>query len=147
MVLDRLCLKAHAAADKFLLVVHGRDAIENMVARVVDVVEDLLFKRQHARFVEIARAGEQILAVGVFAAERPGDKVAAVVEALTRNKVVALLVPPGGMDTRDIAALALTERFGTHAGECLAGAAQAIELGELLKAALFGSSLVFVERE
>ena len=70
-----------------------------MVARVADVVEDLLFKRQHARLVEIARAGEEILAIGVLAAERPGDEVAAVVEALTRNKVVALLVPTGRMDT------------------------------------------------
>ena len=108
MVLDRLRLEAHAAANKFLLVVHGRDAIENMVARVVNVVKNLLLKRQHARLVEIMRAGEEILAVGVFAAERPGDKVAAVVEALARNKVVALLVPSGGVDTRDIA-LALTE--------------------------------------
>ena len=73
--------------------------------------------------------------------------MAAVVEALARNKVVALLVPSGGVDTRDIPALALTERLGTHAGERFAGAAQAVELGELLKAALFGSSFVFVERE
>ena len=99
VILDRLGLKAHAAAEKFLFVVHGRDAVENMVARVVDVVEDLLFKRQHARFVEIARAGEEILAIGVLAAERPGDEVAAVVEALAWNKVVALLVPTGGVDT------------------------------------------------
>ena len=109
VVLDRLRLKAHATADKFLFVIHGRDAVEHMVARVADVAENLLLKRQHARFVEIARAGEEIFAVGVFAAERPGDKVAAVVEALARNKVVALLVPTGRMDTRDIAALALTE--------------------------------------
>ena len=109
VVLDRLRLKARAAADKFLFVIHGRDAVEHMVARVADVAENLLLKRQHARFVEIARAGEEIFAVGVFAAERPGDKVAAVVEALARNKVVALLVPTGRMDTRDIAALALTE--------------------------------------
>ena len=118
-----------------------------MVACVVDVVEDLLFKRQHARFVEIARAGEEILAIGVFAAERPGDEVAAVVEALARNKVVALLVPSGGVDARDVAALALTERFGAHTGERFAGAAQAVEFGELLKAALFGGALVFIERE
>ena len=45
VVLDRLRLKAHATADEFLFVIHGRDAIENMVARVVDVVENLLFKR------------------------------------------------------------------------------------------------------
>ena len=94
----------------------------------MDVVEDLLFKRQHARFVEIARAGEEILAIGVLAAERPGDEVAAVVEALAWNKVVALLVPTGRMDTRDIAALTLTERFGSYAGECFAGTAQAVEL-------------------
>ena len=73
--------------------------------------------------------------------------MAAVVEALARNKVVALLVPAGGVDARDIAALALAERLGAHAGERLAGAAQAVELGELLKAALFGSALVFIERE
>ena len=109
MVLDRLRLKAHAAADKFLFVIHGCDAIEHVVARLADVAENLLLKRQHACLVEITRAGEEILAVGVFAAERPGDKVAAVVEALARNKVVALLVPTGRMDTRDIAALALTE--------------------------------------
>ena len=135
VVLDRLRLKAHAAADELLFVIHGCDAVEHMVARVVDVVEDLLFKRQHARFVEIARAGEEILAVGVFAAERPGDKVAAVIEALARNKVVALLVPAGGVDARDIAALALSERLGAYAGERLASAAQAVELGEFLKAA------------
>ena len=109
MVLDRLRLKAHATADKFLFVIHGRNAIEHVVARIANIVENLLFKRQHARLVEITRAGEEILAVGVFAAERPGDKVAAVVEALARNKVVALLAPSSGMDTRDIAALALTE--------------------------------------
>ena len=128
-------------------VVHGRDAVEHMVACVVDIVEDLLFKRQHARFVEIARAGEEILAIGVFAAERPGDEVATVVEALTRNKVVALLVPSGGVDTRDIPALALTERFGAHAGKRFAGAAQTVELGEFLKAALFGGTIVFIECE
>ena len=99
VVLDRLRLEADTAADEFLFVVHGRDAVEHMVASVADVAEDLLFKRQHARFVEIARTGEEIFAVGVFAAERPGDEVAAVVEALTRNKVVALLVPTGRMDT------------------------------------------------
>lgn len=109
VVLDRLRLKAHATTDKFLFVVHGRDAVEHMVARVADVAEDLLFKRQHACLVEIACTGEEILAVGVFTAERPSDEVAAVVEALARNKVVALLVPTGGVDTRDIAALALTE--------------------------------------
>ena len=51
------------------------------------------------------------------------------------------------MDTRDIAALALTERFGAYAGERFAGAAQAIEFGELLKAVLFCGALVFIERE
>ena len=109
VVLDRLRLKAHAAADKFLFVIHGCDAIEHVVARLADVAENLLLKRQHACLVEITRAGEEILAVGVFAAERPGDEMAAVVEALARNKVVALLAPSSGMDTRDIAALALTE--------------------------------------
>ena len=147
MVLDRLRLKAHATADKFLFVIHGRNAIEHVVARIANIVENLLFKRQHARLVEIARAGEEILAVGVFAAERPGDKVAAVVEALARNKVIALLVPSGGVDTRDIAALTLTERFGAHAGERLTSTAQAVELGELFKAALFGGAIVFIERE
>ena len=82
VVLDRLCLQTHAAADEFLLVVHGRDAVEHMVARVANIVEDLLLKRQHARLVEIARAGEEVFAVGVFTAERPCDKVAAVVKAL-----------------------------------------------------------------
>lgn len=48
VILDRLGLKAHAAAEKFLFVVHGRDAVEHMVARVADVVEDLLLKGQHA---------------------------------------------------------------------------------------------------
>ena len=123
VVLDRLRLKAHTAADKFLFAIHGRDTVEHMVARVADVAENLLLKRQHARFVEIARAGEEIFAVGVFAAERPGDEVAAVVEALARNKVVALLVPTGRMDARDIAALSLSERLGAYAGERLAGAA------------------------
>ena len=118
-----------------------------MVTRIANIVENLLLKRQHARLVEIARAGEEILAVRVFAAERPGDKVAAVVEALARNKVVALLVPTGRMDARDIAALALTERFGAHAGERFASATQAVELGELLKAALFCGAHVFIERE
>lgn len=51
------------------------------------------------------------------------------------------------MDARDIAALALTERFGAHAGERFASAAQAVELGELLKAALFGGAIVFIECE
>ena len=37
VVLDRLRLKAHATADKLLLVIHGRDAIEHVVARVADV--------------------------------------------------------------------------------------------------------------
>ena len=147
VVLDRLRLKAHAAADKFLFVVHGRDAVEHMVARVADVVEDLLFKRQHARLVEIARAGEDILAIGVLAAERPGNKVAAVVETLARNKVVALLVPTGGVDTRDVAALALSERLGAYAGERLASAAQTVELGEFLKAALICGTLILAERE
>ena len=147
VVLDRLRLEAHATADKFLFVIHGCDAIENMVARVVDVVKNLLLKRQHARLVEIARAGEEILAIGIFAAERPGDEVAAVVEALAWNKVVALLVPTGGMDTRDITALALAERFGPYAGERFAGTAQAVEFRELLKAALFGGPFVFIERE
>ena len=73
--------------------------------------------------------------------------MAAVVEALARNKVVALLTPSSGMDTRDIAALTLAERFGPNAGERLAGATQAIELGEFLKATFFGGSFVLVERE
>lgn len=73
--------------------------------------------------------------------------MAAVVEALARNKVVALLVPSGWVDTRDIAALALAERFGSYAGERLASAAQAVELGEFLKAALFCSAFVFIECE
>lgn len=73
--------------------------------------------------------------------------MAAVVEALARNKVVALLVPTGRMDTRDIAALSLSERLGAYAGERLASAAQAVELGEFLKAALFGGTIVLVERE
>ena len=51
------------------------------------------------------------------------------------------------MNARDVAALALAERLGAHAGERLAGAAQAVKLEELLKAALFGSALVLVERE
>ena len=147
VVLDRLRLKAHATADKFLFVIHRRDAVEHMVARIANIVENLLFKRQHARLVEIARAGEEILAVGVFAAERPGDKVAAVVEALARNKVVALLVPTGRMDARDIAALSLSERLGAYTGERLASATQAVELGEFLKAALFGGAIVFIECE
>lgn len=54
--------------------------------------------------------------------------MAAVVEALAWNKVVALLVPSGGVDARDVAALALAERLGAYAGERLASAAQAIEL-------------------
>ena len=147
VVLDRLCLKAHATADKFLFVIHGCDAIEHVVARVVDVAENLLFEGQHACLVEIASTGEEIFAVGVFAAERPGDKVTAVVEALAWNKVVALLVPTGGMDARDVAALALAERFGSYAGERFAGTAQAVEFRELLKAALFGGPFVFIERE
>jgi len=73
--------------------------------------------------------------------------VAAVVEALAWNKVVALLVPTGRMDARDVAALSLSERLGTYAGERFAGAAQAVELGEFLKATLFGGALVFIERE
>ena len=147
VVLDRLCFQTNATTDEFLFVVHGRDAVEHVVARVVDVAEDLLFKRQHARLVEVARAGEEIFAIGVLAAERPGDEVAAVVEALAWNKVVALLVPTGRMDARDIAALSLSERLGAYAGERLASAAQAVELGEFLKAALFGGALVLVERE
>lgn len=99
VILDRLRLEADTAADEFLFVIHGRDAVEHVVARVADIAEDLLLKRQHARLVEIARAGQEIFAVGVFAAERPSDKVAAVIEALARNKVVALLVPTGGVDT------------------------------------------------
>ena len=51
------------------------------------------------------------------------------------------------MNARDIAALALTERLGAYAGECLAGATQAVELGELLKAAFLRGALVLVERE
>ena len=51
------------------------------------------------------------------------------------------------MDTRDIAALSLSERLGAYAGERLASAAQAVELGEFLKAALFGGTLILVERE
>ena len=128
VVLDRLRLKAHTAADEFLFTVHGCDAVEHVVARVADIAEDLLFEGQHARLVEIARTGEEIFAVGVFAAERPGYKVAAVIEALARNKVVALLVPSSGVDARDIAALALTKRFESYAGECFAGTAQAVEL-------------------
>ncbi len=73
--------------------------------------------------------------------------MATVVEALARNKVVALLVPSGGVDTRDIPALALTERLGSYAGECFAGTAQAVEFRELLKAAFFGGALVIIERE
>ena len=73
--------------------------------------------------------------------------MAAVVEALAWNKVVALLVPTGRMDTRDIAALSLSERLGAYAGERLASAAQAVEFGEFLKAALFGGTLILVERE
>ena len=73
--------------------------------------------------------------------------MAAVVEALARNKVVALLMPSGGMDARDIAALALTERVGAHAGERFASAAHTVELGEFLKAALFCSAFVFIECE
>lgn len=73
--------------------------------------------------------------------------MAAVVEALAWNKVVALLVPTGRMDTRDIAALALTERFGAHAGERFASTAHTVELGEFLKAALFCSAFVFIECE
>ncbi len=69
VVLDRLRLKAHATADKFLFVIHGRDAVEHMVARIANIVENLLFKRQHTRLVEITRAGEEILAIGVLAAE------------------------------------------------------------------------------
>ena len=45
VVLDRLRLKAHAAADKFLFVIHRRDAVEHVVARFADVVENLLLKR------------------------------------------------------------------------------------------------------
>ncbi len=45
VVLARLRLTAHAAADKFLFVIHRRDAIEHVVARVADVAENLLFKR------------------------------------------------------------------------------------------------------
>ena len=71
----------------------------------------------------------------------------AIVEALARNKVVALLVPTGRMDARDIAAFSLSERLGAYAGERLASAAQAVELGEFLKAALFCSALVFIECE
>lgn len=73
--------------------------------------------------------------------------MATVVEALTGDEVIALLVPASGMDARDIAALALAKRFGTHAGERLAGAAEAVELGEFLKAALFGRPLVLGERK
>ena len=51
------------------------------------------------------------------------------------------------MDARDIAALALSERLGAYTGERLASATQAIELGEFLKAALFGGAIVFIERE
>ena len=73
--------------------------------------------------------------------------MAAVVEALARNKVVALLMPSGGVDTRDIAALSLSERLGAYAGERLASAAQAVELGEFFKAALICGTLILAERE
>ena len=51
------------------------------------------------------------------------------------------------MDTRDVAALALSERLGAYAGERLASAAQAVELGEFLKAAFFGGTFILVKRE
>ena len=73
--------------------------------------------------------------------------MAAVIEALAGDKVVALLVPSGGVDARDIAALSLSERLGAYAGERFASADQAVELGEFLKAALFGGAIVFIECE
>ena len=73
--------------------------------------------------------------------------MAAVVEALARNKVIALLAPAGGVDARDVATFSLSERLEAYAGERLAGATQAIELGELFKAAFLRGALIFVERE
>ena len=45
VVLDRLCFQTNATTDEFLFVVHGRDAVEHVVARIANIVENLLFKR------------------------------------------------------------------------------------------------------
>ena len=66
-------LYLHAACNQVVVIEDGRGALKHMVARLFNVVGHLVFKGQHAFCVQIARAGDEIFRVGVFAGKLISD--------------------------------------------------------------------------
>lgn len=79
VVLDRPRLHLHARGDKIAALKHRRDPIEHMVAGFLYIVSDHILKWQHTLDIEVSRAGDQVLLVGILGGKLPADQVTAIV--------------------------------------------------------------------
>ena len=140
LVLHGVTLHPDAAGDRFFIHKNRRDAVENMPVGFLDVVRHKIFKRQHSHHIQVARSGDKIPFIGVFAGKLIADKVAAVVKRTPVHKVVGGALPAAGLHTADGAALLGGHYFGAHIGEGCSAAPERIKVAVPLKG--FGGDFV-----
>ena len=133
VVLHGLPFHQNAACDQLAALKHRRDAVEHVVAGLLDVVGDHVFKGQHTLHVQVARAGDEVALVGIFARELVADEVAAVVEIFTVHTVVFRRLPAGGLDLTDGPALFRGHQVLPDAGVGHAAAPQLVQIAVALE--------------
>lgn len=129
VVLDRVRLHLHALRNEVVAVKNRGDAVHDMVAGFLHVVRDHVLEGEHAVHVQVARAGDEVAAVGVFGGQLPADEVTAVVEVLAVHEIVLARDPAGRLDLADRAALFALRghEVGRDAGLRDAAAAERVE--------------------
>ena len=74
-----------------------------MVAGFLHKIRHHVFKGQHPLDVEVARAGDEILLVGILPGELVADEMTAVVQVFSVPEVVLDRYPAGRLDRSDAA--------------------------------------------
>ena len=133
IVLHGQPLHQNAAGDQLAAFKDRGDTIEDVICRFLYIVGHHVFKGEHPLHVQVARAGDEVAFVGVFAGELVTDEMAAVIEIFSVHIVVFCRLPAGGPHLPDAAALLRGHQLLSHAGIGHAAAPLRIQLAVMLK--------------
>lgn len=97
-VFNRVALHENTARKQVIALENRRRTIEHMVAGLLHIVRDLIFKRQHPFDVQIPRTGDQIALIRIFRGQLVSNQMTAIVQIFTIYAVIFDQMPAARFD-------------------------------------------------
>ena len=127
-VLYTVSLHQYAGGHQVISFKNRSDPVEYMVASLLYIVGNHIFKGQHSIHIHVSGAGDQILFVGIFPGQLESDQMAAIVKVLPIHPIVLHCLPAGRFYLPDAAPFLSGHQVGPDTGISDAAAAQIIQV-------------------